>query len=197
MKTIGILAFGSLIDNPGKEIEAVLVGRRRKVMTPFRVEFARKSIKRGYAPTLVPVHSGGSPVQAQILLVDTSEQDAKDRLWRRETNKVGQGGHYKHHPDPGPNTLIIDRYDNFQDIAVVLAARFAATINPLSAEHLAYLAIKSVASTEAGRDGIAYLIDAKRNGITTPLSSAYEREILQRTQTRDLEEALRKLRDGQ
>jgi hypothetical protein len=192
--SIGILAFGSLIDNPGKEIEAALVGRKANVVTPFSVEFARKSTKRGGAPTLVPVESGGCPVHAQILLVDVAEQEAKDRLWRREVDKVGEGGHYVHRANPGPNTLIIDRYENFEGLAVVFAARFAATIAPLTAEHLADLAIASVASAESGCDGITYLIDAKRNEIATPLSAAYENEILRRTETADLNKALLKLR---
>ena len=193
---IGILAFGSLIDNPGEEIEAALVGRKTNVSTPFGVEFARESTKRRGAPTLVPVESGGFPVKAQILLLDVVEQEAKDRLWRREIDRIGEGGHYVHRANPGPNTLIIDRYENLGGVAVVLAARFAATITPLTAEHLARLAISSVASAQAGRDGITYLIDAKRNGIMTPLSSVYEKEILQRTKTDDLHEALLKLRSG-
>ena len=61
-------------------------------------------------------------------------------------------------------------------------------------EHLAELAIASVMSAEFERDGITYLIDAKRNGIVTPLSAAYEKELLQRTESVDWHEALRKLR---
>jgi hypothetical protein len=38
------------------------------------------------------------------------------------------------------------------------------------------------------------LIDAKRNGITTPLSAAYEQEILRRVQALDLSDAIRKIR---
>jgi len=142
------------------------------------VEFARSSTKRGGAPTLVPVEQGGTPVLAQILLVNLSEQEAKDRLWRREIDRVGQGGHYTHHANPGPNTLIIDRYENFEGVGVILAARFAATIVPLTAARLADLAIESVPLARTGRDGITYLIDAKRNGIKTPLSEAYEETIL-------------------
>jgi hypothetical protein len=37
---VGILAFGSLIDDPGPEIEATLVGRKANIRTPFGVEFA-------------------------------------------------------------------------------------------------------------------------------------------------------------
>lgn len=57
------------------EIEGTIVDRKSGVMTPFAVEFARKSIKRGGAPTLVPVADGGSPVLAQILILSISEQD--------------------------------------------------------------------------------------------------------------------------
>jgi hypothetical protein len=74
-----------------------------------------------------------------------------------------------------------------------LAARFAATIAPLNAQRLAELAIESARLERTGRDGITYLIDAKRNGITTPLSDAYEQEILCRTSARDLDDALRKI----
>jgi hypothetical protein len=93
---VGILAFGSLIADPGSEIEPAIVGRKTGILTPFSVEFARKSLKRGGALTLVPVAVGGSPVLAQILILNISEQEAMDRLWRREINKVGQGGHYRH-----------------------------------------------------------------------------------------------------
>jgi hypothetical protein len=56
MPRIGILAFGSLIGNPGDEIAALEIAaeRRHGVLTPFPVEFARSSTKRGGAPTLVP-----------------------------------------------------------------------------------------------------------------------------------------------
>jgi hypothetical protein len=192
--SVGILAYGSLIGNPGPEIEAAQVGRKPNVRTPFGVEFARSSIKRHGAPTLVPLHQGGSPALAQMLLVNVSEQEAKDRLWRRETDRVGQGGYYTHHRNPGRNTLIIDTYEKFEGVSVVLAARFPATIVPLTAEHLADLAIKSARLELTGRDGITYLIEATCNGITTPLSRAYEQEILRRTRTSDLDEALRKIR---
>ena len=46
--------FGSLIDNPGAGIEAALVGRKLNVRTPFSVEFARSSNKRGGAPNSCP-----------------------------------------------------------------------------------------------------------------------------------------------
>jgi hypothetical protein len=62
-----------------------------------------------------------------------------------------------------------------------------------SAARLAEQAITSAHLERTGRDGITYLIEAKRNGMMTPLSDAYEQEILRRTQSRNLEEALRKM----
>jgi cation transport regulator ChaC len=124
---LGILAFGSLIDRPGWEIEEAIGARKSGIRTPFRIEFARTSRTRAGAPTLVPVDAGGSPVLANIFVVDLSEQEAKDRLWRRETDRVGQRGHYVERRNPGVDTLIIDRFDNLGGVALVLAARFPAT----------------------------------------------------------------------
>jgi cation transport regulator ChaC len=191
---LGILAFGSLIDRPGWEIEEAIVARKTGIRTPFSIEFARTSRRRAGAPTLVPVKSGGSPVLGHILVVDLPEQEAKDRLWRRETNRVGKGGHYIERRNPGPDTLIIDPHENVGGVAVVLAARFAANIAPLNAEVLAALAIESAQKLDDGRDGISYLRDAKRNGIATPLSAPYEREILRRMQAVTLEDALKTIR---
>jgi hypothetical protein len=192
--SVGILAYGSLIAKPGWEIEEAIVDLKTDVLTPFSVEFARKSVNRGGAPTLVPVAVGGSPVLGQILILNISEQEAKDRLWRREINKVGQGGHYRHSTNPGPNTLVIDRHENFGGISVVLSARFPATISPLTVQHLAELAIESARREGGGRDGISYLMEAKQNGIVTTLSEPYEQEILRQTETRNLPDALRKIR---
>jgi hypothetical protein len=38
-------------------------------------------------------------------------------LWRREIDRIGQGGHYTGHANHGPNTLIVDRYENFEAAA--------------------------------------------------------------------------------
>ena len=55
MKKIAILAYGSLIDEPGEELENCIVNRLGPILTPFKVEYARSSRTRGGAPTLVPV----------------------------------------------------------------------------------------------------------------------------------------------
>jgi len=54
------LAYGSLIDDPGSEIQPVIARLIEGVETPFKVEFARSSEKRDGAPTLVPVKEGGA-----------------------------------------------------------------------------------------------------------------------------------------
>jgi hypothetical protein len=62
--------------------------------------------------------------------------------------------------------------------------------------YLARLAIESARQLDNGRDGISYLLRAKRNGIVTPLSGPYEQEILRGTQSSTLEDALKKIRCG-
>jgi hypothetical protein len=186
---VGILAFGSLIGNPGEEIAAVEIKSERKhaVRTPFRVEFARVSRTRGGAPTLVP-HENGAQVLAHIVVLETTVQDAKDRLWRRETGRMGQGGHYVPKAKPNDKTLIIDEY-SLEGLPTVLAARFLANLVPLTATHLAECAIASVAKAPPGMDGISYLIDTMRDGISTPLSPSYASELLRLTGAASLEAA--------
>src|SRR3954454_12930392 len=86
---IGILAYGSLIDDPGAEIASATKKTTRDVLTPFPIEFARSSKTRGGAPTLVPVERGGARVSAVIYGVGTNERLAADMLYRREIHKVG------------------------------------------------------------------------------------------------------------
>lgn len=189
-KTVGVLAYGSLIDEPGPEISEAAIGTKQDVLTPFRIEFARKSNSRGGAPTLVPVTEGGSHVCSQIFLLDTTEDEAANRLWRRETRKIGSGRPYVPPIHAGQNNVVVERLENFAGVDVVIYTRIAGNITPLSAEYLARLAIASVRKAEAGLDGISYLIAAKSNGIVTVLSAAYEAEIMKQSQCQSLEEAL-------
>ena len=76
---------------------------------------------------------------------------------------------------------------------MALYTRIAPNIEPLTARRLAELSIASAQSSELakGRDGISYLIAAKRNGIVTLLTPEYEREILELTSVKSLEDALK------
>ena len=193
MHHIGILAYGSLIDQMGEEIKSSMETTVESVETPFEVEFARSSSSRDGAPTLVP-SQGGAKVKAKIFVLKdgTTEKEAKDMLYRRETNQVGSGISYP----TRPNAVRIKRCENFSNVKVVFYTCICPNIDCLTASKLAKLAIKS-ARAEAGkkcRDGISYLLGAKNNGIQTPLMGEYEDEILRQTGTSNLEEAWKKIR---
>ena len=191
---VGILAFGSLIGDPGREIAGATVGTTRDILTPFNVEFARSSKTRGGAPTLVPVDTGGTKVAGIIYEVASDEETAADFLYRREIHRVGSGRRYRAPPAVREDAVRIDRYPQFQGFDVVLSTRIRANISPLTIAKLAELAIQSAKTMDDGRDGISYLIDARKHGIATPLSPGYEREILRRLGVNDLHEALAKAR---
>ena len=193
-QTVGILAYGSLISDPRAEIESARTDTIRDVMTPFHVEFARSSNGRGGAPTLVPVTTGGAQVRGQVFVMDVSEAEATDILYRREIDKVGHMTRTYKRPEPmTPKTVLVERLTDFAGLDVVLYTEIAATITPLTAKHLAELAIASVAKAPPDRDGISYLIAAKKHGIETALSPDYEAKILKETQCESLDDALKKL----
>src|SRR5687767_12798572 len=95
---IGVLAYGSLMADPGSELAAITVGVKRDVLTPFPVEFARTSQKRCGAPTLVPVEDGGGRVRAAIIEVNVDEKQTMDIVYRREINEVGSNRIYVERP---------------------------------------------------------------------------------------------------
>lgn len=189
---VGILAYGSLIDDPGAEIVQALVRTLKDgILTPFCVEFARESRTRAGAPTLIPVAQGGAQVRAQIHVLNVPEQEAANRLWRRETGRVGQTQRtYARPAKPGPNDVLVERLENFHDVGVVLYTSIGQTIPAPTPQDLAERAIASARKLADGRDGIAYLMAAKANGIVTGLSVAYEAEILRLTGRTTLDEAL-------
>ena len=194
---LGILAFGSLIDNPGKEISE-LETNRIKCETPFNVEFARISSTRGNAPTLIPVEDGGKKVKADIIVLksDTNIESAKSILWRRESHKINSTEIYTHTDNPGENKVVIRILPDFSNVQTVLYTSIGKNIEqPITAELLASYAINSILS-KAGqmeKDGLRYLLMAKRNGIITGLSVDYEKHILLKTNTTTLEQAIEKL----
>lgn len=192
-QTVGILGYGSLITDPGSEIKKACIDTIKDVVTPFHVEFARSSTGRGGAPTLVPVTNGGARVNGQVFVMDRTEQEATNVLYRREIGKVGTDCTYAQPGVITKNTVLVKKLPNFTGLDIVLYTHIADTIDPLTAENLAVLAIKSAGETDPERDGITYLINAKQHGIVTPLSPAYEAEILRRTECGTLEEALAKL----
>jgi hypothetical protein len=197
---LGILAYGSLIGDPGPELAGVIVRVIKEgVTTPFKVEFARASASRAGAPTLVPVTTGGAHIPAQILVLrdDVDESTARNMLWRRESGRTGV---VPVNPSPvGPNRVMVERLQDFHGVSVVLYTRIGANIDQLTARKLVQLAIASArsANLQEGRDGISYLAAALRNGVRTPLTAEFEQEIKRQTGATSLPEALRILRSGQ
>jgi len=196
---VGIIAYGSLIGDPGCELVSHIVDGR-SLRTPFRVEFARSSSTRCGAPTLVPVRQGGARVSATVLLLDEtlSLSEAEDRLWRRETGNVRTGKLYPRSSRLGRNSVRIERHRDPAGSEILLYTEIAANIDPLHASALAGLALQS-ARGESGaerRDGICYLAAALEAGIETPLSEEYRAEVLARTRARDLEEAWERVSGG-
>jgi hypothetical protein len=192
---VGILAFGSLIDDAGDELNPRILFRI-KAQTPFPVEYGRYSGKtRGGAPTLVP-HRSGSPVAAEILVLDNEVTvvEASNMLWRRETRRIGTGEEYSE--GTGPNSVLVQSLNDNPCVRTVLFTDFPNTgkITEPTAEQLADCAIHSVKAANDGMDGISYLIDAIKCGIETRLTRAYRDEILRQTNSPTLEEALRTLK---
>lgn len=186
---IAILAYGSLIDDPGSELTPVITDSLT-ITTPFPVEYARSSHKRGGGPTLIPVLDG-IRVSARLLVLTSSItiSEAKDMLWRRETGMAT--GTYNPPNRHTPNTVLIDEFFDFPGY-IALSTRIASNINPLTADRLAELAIQSAMNRNIARkeNGIAYLQRAKNAGIATQLTNVYEAAILRQTGATSLEHAL-------
>lgn len=193
MKKIGILAYGSLIENPGCEISPLIRLSIKNVETPFSIEFARKSKKRGHAPTVVPVDKGGAPVNATILVLaeDLDIEHVKDLVWRRETGNQTSKNHYTPSVKPSVNHVVVEEINDFHGVEKVLYVKIGSNIENLTPKLLAELAVKSAGGKagETEEDGISYLISLKRQNIMTPLMPEYEEEILVATGAQSLEKA--------
>jgi hypothetical protein len=193
---LGILAFGSLIDDPGQELDAA-TAERREMETPFFIEFARSSSTRGGAPTLVPVAQGGASVKATLLVLTaaTTVQEAKNILWRRETRQIGTGRTYREPTNPGPNRVLVRTAEVADGIVQYTDFPQSGKLANPTAEQLAELAVASARNDEVpvALNGISYLMAAKRAGIQTPLMPDYEAAVLRLTHADSLEAALAKL----
>ena len=192
---VGILAYGSLRASPGVEISPHIT-RTVDVTTPFPVEFARLSVTRGEAPTVIPFESGW-PVEATVLVLSdaVTQTETTDMLYRRERHREGSSERYRPPKRGSVNAVTVKTCEDLviADVETVLYTHLASNIEPalLSAAYLAERAIWSVSKAAPHMDGISYLIGVRR--IRTPLRGAYEQQILLRTATSSLEEALRSL----
>lgn len=188
--SVGILAFGSMVEEPGDELINV-VTQRLEVQTPFTVEFARSSRTRDGAPTLVKVSEGGAHVPASVLVLDDSVTvpAARAMLYRRETWETAD-------KDPEGQVSWIAELTGFTGLSTCLYTSLPANIQPLTVQKLAELAIHSAAGPAGAdrRDGISYLQQQKRRGVLTPLVPPYEEAVLARTDAGDLDSAWEQVR---
>ena len=192
---VAILAYGSLVTDPGEELEPLIV-ERRPCTTPFAVEFARLSPHRDHAPVLTVVATGeGDPVEGSLLVLKagTSVETATRILWRRETHQVGSRkvplGTDRHH---------VRLLTNLDGIDMVLHWQEEANYPRPEAAGLARRAIES-ARGEAGqarKDGISYLAQVVDAKIRTRLTDAYVAALLEETGTDSLEAAWTAARSG-
>ncbi|HPH45950.1 MAG TPA: hypothetical protein PLJ60_18980 [Chryseolinea sp.] len=194
---IGILAYGSLIDDPGVELQPLIIDRIL-CDTPFKVEFARVSSTRDNAPTLIPVSEGGRTIKAQILVLSdeiTTEQ-AKSMLWRRERHIADVTQEYTRPNNPGINAVLVEQLHHFNGVELVLYTSIGKNIErPITPQLLSDYAISSIRANAGAmeKDGIRYLLSAKKNGIITEFSEEYENEILKKTNTKSLKETIQQL----
>jgi len=189
--SIGILAYGSLIDDPGPELEKFIVGSI-ETATPFNVEYGRKSSTRGGAPTLT-ITADGCKVNARILILDSKVdlQYAKDMLYRREL-RLNDLSKVYNEPARESAKMRIRKLSNFENIGDVLYADLPGNIDSVTSKLLAELAIGSARNvrTKPGMDGITYLMNNIANGIVTPLTEQYQQQILLQTNTTSMKAAL-------
>lgn len=176
-RPVAVLAYGSLLDEPGPELAAVTIGRR-PCRTPFGVEYGRASQRWGGGPVLVP-HARGAPVTGALLLLGQSVTlgAAVEMLAAREGLPDGRG--VVEVALPGG--------------LLVLAASLPRNLPAPDMEPGA-LARRAAASVANGpRNGVAYLRRALASGIETRLTQRYQAALLRLTGAETLEAAERRL----
>ena len=191
--TIGILAFGSLMADPGWEIKDWLERVIPNVLTPFPVEYARRSSTRQNAPTLVQVPEGkGIPVRAAVLVLkaETDLPTARNILYRREIHRVGDSNKKYRSPRQGETgRVVVAELDRFAGVDQVLYTCLPVNFHEIldetyddheKAELLSIAARESLTQETFynGMDGIQYLAAAKYYGVNTRLTDIYTRAIL-------------------
>lgn len=135
----------------------------------------------------------GASVDAIILVVQLTVEEATHRLYRREIHNFDQARRYVEPAATAKNGVRVRALKDFQGVGTVLYTDIGVNIDRPSAIELARLAIKSVRTAKEekiGDNGITYLRNALANGIRTPLSDDYQRKLLELTGTSNLRDAL-------
>jgi cation transport regulator ChaC len=190
---VGILAYGSLLDDLGEELSALIVRRTDGLRTPFSVEYARSSRTRDGAPTLVPVLNGGSSLVAALFELDPHIDvvSARTLLFRRESH-CADAQATSDHPS------WIRQLHGLAGIETSLYVALDANLRVPTPRQLAQMAGRSAARGSGARrqDGISYLDAQLRRGVTTPLTEPYVEAILALTGADDLGKAWQVVREA-
>lgn len=174
-RPVAILAYGSLLYQPGPELALVIVGRE-PCSTPFPVEYGRASARWGGGPVLVP-HPAGGPVLGALLHLAPSVGlgDAVHMLATREGLPDTRG--------------VVEVADIGDGIVLTAALPRNLPAPDMVPRHLARRALASAATGR--RNGVAYLRGAIAAGIRTPCTDAYADAILEITGATTLVDAER------
>ncbi|MEX0806167.1 MAG: hypothetical protein WD688_23030 [Candidatus Binatia bacterium] len=164
---VGIFGYGSLLSDPGDDIGLHVVEHMPHI-SPWKIEYARRSDGRGGGPTLV-IHQAGGAVNGQVLVLDGGANrlaEVGEWLWQRE-NRPKRRCIKEMRLAGLDHVLYCDIESNIRD-------------TDMNAESLARFAIESV-SSKPERNGIAYLARNIEMGVITPLTHAYQDAILRLT----------------
>jgi hypothetical protein len=176
-RQLAIMAYGSLISEPGPELRA-LIAERVPRRTPFPVEFGRASQRWGGGPVLVP-HPAGAPVEGQLLVLRPGVALGRAVEALREREGL-----------PSADGVVAVEVD---DDRLVLVASLPRNLPAPDLRPVA-LARRAVASVRSGpRNGVAYLRRVTASGVSTPRTPEYARHVLRLAGAETLEEAERRL----
>jgi cation transport regulator ChaC len=172
-RQVAIMAYGSLIAEPGPELRPLIVERVPR-RTPFPVEFGRASRRWGGGPVLVP-HPAGGPVDGVLLVLSPAVTlgQATEALREREGLPTADG------------VVQVEADDGL----LVLAASLPRNL-PRPDLRPEALARRAAVSVSAGpRNGVAYLRAVMACGVRTPRTDAYARAVLSLADAGSLEDA--------
>lgn len=182
IRQLAVLAYGSLLAHPGPFFGKHML-KLIRCETPFPVEYAGRSTRRGGAPTLVK-WPRGKRVYGGLIVLDLVDQaadltKARTELAKREGAENGKSKSIK-------DDLEICGYR-------VVYSDFPAKKNKLTGQCLAEDALGSVAKcVREGHplcNGIRYLAENIEWGVETTLTKDYRNAILRITQCSGLHRA--------
>lgn len=191
---VGILDFEGLLAGTKLARHPWMTGARR-VETPFAVEFAGVSLRRGGAPVLAAADGCGAPVGADLYVFHPALDEDDDigmPFYRQMVlpEQEAAAAIIARGLAPGHAAIESKALDSFECLSCVYHAVQPPVLSficdaSLSREEkalrLAELALASLTaeSYASGLDGISYLMTVCAHGVQTPLTQAYVAAVLE------------------